>query len=644
MSSLFKSSRRARRYERQAPSIAFRAGMLGVVTLMLFGVLVFRLWFLQVISGNEYVAMAQNNRVRFVPNEAPRGIIYDRNKQPLVENRAGLAVTVLPAALKNPASELQQLSQIIQTPVSDIQQELDQHKDDSYSSVVVKKDITPDMKSYLIERIPLYFPGIDIKKYPLRSYPGGAEASHVLGHVGQIDQQELKEPRYKGYPLDAEIGKDGVEYQFDKYLRGVDGGTEVEVDASGRPKTDATGQPVDLSKKDAIPGNDVVLTIDSNIQKITENALNYGISLARAKHYPAPGGAAIVMDPKSGQILAMASAPTYDPSVWVGGMSNANYAKLTNPSAHDPMLNRAIEGQYPPGSTFKSITAIAGLQEKLINPAATVNSTGSWHVPGDPTVIFHDWSALGVVDLHRAIVMSCDTYFYEVGYHFYKDNNNQGIQKWSRILGLGSPTGVDLPGEAAGRVPDPAWKRQVGKTPIDKMWLPGNSVNMAIGQGDVLVTPLQMASVYCTIANGGTLVKPHVGLRVEDAATHQTIQDLEPPPGDSAGIDPHNLDLIKSALIGAAQPGSAIGGVFAGFQPTIAGKSGTAQVAGKSDYAWYASYAPADNPKYVVLVMIEQGGGGSTSAAPTVRKIYESLFPQAHPAPAAAQAPPPPST
>ena len=624
--------------------MAFRSGMLGVVTLMLFGVLVFRLWFLQVISGNEYVAMAQNNRVRFVPDEAPRGIIYDRNKQPLVENRAGLAVTVLPAALKNPASELQQLSQIIQTPESDIQKKLDQHKDDSYSSVVVKKDITPDIKSYLIERIPLYFPGIDIKKYPLRSYPNGAEASHVLGHVGQIDQQELQEPRYKGYPLDAEIGKDGVEYQFDQYLRGVDGGTEVEVDASGRPKTDAMGQPVDLSKKGTVPGNDVVLTIDSNIQKITENALDYGINLARAKHYPAPGGAAIVMDPKSGQILAMASAPTYDPSVWVGGMSDANYAKLTDPSAHDPMLNRAIEGQYPPGSTFKSITAIAGLQEKLINPADTVDSTGSWHVPGDPAVIFHDWSALGVVDLHRAIVMSCDTYFYEVGYHFYQDNNNQGIQKWARILGLGSPTGVDLPGEASGRVPDPTWKQQVGQTPIDKMWLPGNSVNMAIGQGDVLTTPLQMASVYCTIANGGTLVKPHVGLRVEDAATHQTIQNLEPPPGGSAGIDPYNLGLIKSALIGAAQPGSAIGSIFAGFQPTIAGKSGTAQVAGKSDYAWYVSYAPADNPKYVVLVMIEQGGGGSTSAAPTVRKIYESLFPQAQPAPAAAQAQPPPST
>ncbi len=628
-SSLFKSSRRRKRRDygdRQPPSIAFRAGMLGAMALLLFGVLIFRIWFLEVISGNQYVAMAKDNFIRFVPDEAPRGIIYDRNGKPLVENRAGLAVTVLPAALKEPQRELAELSKIIKVPEADIQQKLDQHKNDTYSSIVVKKDITPAMKSYLIERIPLYFPGVDIKTFPLRSYPNGQEAAHVLGHVGQIDQQELAEPRYKGYKDDAEIGKDGVEYEYDKWLRGVDGGMQLEVDASGRPKTDASGQPVELSSQKAVPGNDVYLSIDSNIQTATEAALQYGVNLAHQKNYPATGGAAIVMDPKNGQILGMASNPTFDPSFWVGGMSTAKYQELTEPSAHDPLLNRAIQGQYPPGSTFKAITALAGLQEGLINPAATVDSTGSWHVPGDPSVIFHDWAPLGIVDLHRAIVMSCDTYFYDVGYRFYKDNNNQGIQKWARIMGLGKPTGVDLPGEAAGRIPDPAWKQQVGQTPIDKMWMPGNSVNMAIGQGDVLVTPLQMAAVYCAIANGGTLVRPHVGLRVVDPVTHQMLQDLEPPLGPSAGLNPENLAMVKSALIGAAQPGSAIGSVFAGFQPTIAGKSGTAQVAGKADYGWYVAYAPADNPQYVVLAMIEQGGGGSASGAPTVKKILESLF------------------
>ncbi len=610
---------------RQLPSVALRAGLMGVGALLLFGILIFRIWFLQVISGNEYTAMAENNRVRFVPEEAPRGIIVDRNQQPLVENRAGLAVTVFPPAMKNPQQEIAALSQVIQVSPEDIQKQLDAHKNDTYTSVVVKKDITPEMKSYLIERTPLYFPGVDIKKYPLRSYPQGSEAAHVLGHVGQIDEKELKEPRYQdGYKAGDEIGQDGAEYQFDYWLKGVDGGQQVEVDASGKPKQE-------LSSVMAQPGKNVVLTIDSRIQKATEDALRYGIDLARSKHYPANAGSAIVMDPKTGEVLAMASMPNYDPSVWVGGMSTAQYQQLTDPAAGDPLLNRAIQGQYPPGSTFKVISTFAGLQEGMITPSETVNSTGTWHVPGDPTVVFHDWSALGIVDLHRAIVMSCDTYFYEVGYRFYNNNNNQGLQKWARLMGLGSPTGIDLPGEAKGRVPDPQWKQQVGQTAIDKMWLPGNSVNMAIGQGDVLATPMQMAMVYSAIANNGRIMKPHIGLRVTDPVTNETIKEWQPEVESDLPISPDNMRLVQQALIGAAQPGSAIGSVFAGFQPVIAGKSGTAQVAGKADYAWYAAYAPANDPKYVVVVQIEQGGGGSTSAAPAVKKIMEALFPQAQP-------------
>ncbi len=616
------------------PSVSFRTGILAVITLLLLGIIGFRIWFLEVISGSEYVAMANNNRIRYIPDEAPRGIIYDRNHQSLVDNRAGLAVTVFPAALKNPQQELADLSKIIQEPEAKIQSTLQQHQEDAYSSVVVKKDITPEMKSYLIERIPLYFPGVDIKKLPLRNYPGGQEAAQLLGHVGQIDQHDLTEPHFKGYKAGSEVGKDGIEYEYDKWLRGVDGGTEIEVDATGRPKSDATGQPVELNSKVAIPGDDVVLSIDSHLQQVTEQALAQGIDLAHNLHYPATGGAAVVMNPNNGEILAMASYPTYDPSVWVGGMSNAQYSQLTDPEAHDPLLNRAIAGQYPPGSTFKSITTIAGLQDGLINPDETVNSTGVWHVPGDPGTIFHDWAPLGVVDLNRAIVMSCDTYFYEVGYHFYKANS-QGIQQWARKMSLGSPTGVDIPGEAAGRIPDPAWKQGVGQTAIDKMWLPGNSVNMAIGQGDVLVTPLQMATVYSAIANGGRLVTPHIGLEVEDPVTHAVIKDLRPPqPPKDLGISADTIARLHRALIGAAQPGSAIGGVFGGFRPQIAGKSGTSQVAGKTDYAWYVAYAPAENPQYVVAVLVEQGGGGGAVAAPTVKKILSAIFPQAAPPPA----------
>jgi penicillin-binding protein 2 len=403
--------------------------------MLLFGVLFFRIWFLQILSGNQYTAMAENNRIRYIPEEAPRGVIYDRNKQPLVENRAGLAVTVFPAALKDPQRELAELSQVIQVPLEEIQKQLELHKEDTYRSVVVRRDITPEMKSYLIERIPLYFPGVDIKKFPLRSYPNGAEAAHLLGHVGQIDEQELASERYQeGYKPGDEIGKDGVEFQFDKWLRGVDGGKEVEVDAAGHPKRE-------LRSIKATPGNNLILTIDSRIQKATEDALHYGINMANQMHYPANGGAAVVMNPKNGEILAMASLPTYDPSVWVGGMSEAKYKELTAEDSGDPLLNRAIQGQYPPGSTFKVVTAIAGLQEGIISQLTDFTCTGVWDVLSQP---FKCWGAHGDVDLRQAIIQSCDTYFYNVGYRF-STSGGWGLHIWCRLLGWGRQTGIFLP-------------------------------------------------------------------------------------------------------------------------------------------------------------------------------------------------------
>ena len=620
----FLNSKPRKKNERKQPSIAIRVGVLGGMAVLLFAVLIFRIWFLQILSGEQYVAMAEDNRTRFIVDEAPRGIIYDRNKMPLVENRAGLAVTVFPPALKDPQKELTDLGKIVGMPYEDIQKQLDLHAQDTYRSVVVKKDITPEMKSYLIERIPLYFPGVDIKKFPLRSYPGVSEAAHLLGHVGQIDEEELKEPRYDGYKAGDEIGKDGVEYQFDKYLKGIDGGSEVEVDAAGRPKNV-------IKEITAQPGNNVYLTIDSKVQKATEDALNWGIDLAHQKHYPANGGAAVVMNPQTGEILAMASVPTYDPKVWVGGMSDAAYQQLTQDGANDPLLNRAVSGQYPPGSTFKVVTAIAGLQEGIISQLTTFTCTGVWDVLSQP---FKCWGVHGESDIRRAIIMSCDTFFYNVGYNFYKANS-LGMQNWARTLGLGKATGVDLPGEADGRIPDPEWKARVGQTEIDKMWMPGNSVNFSIGQGDILVTPLQMATLYSAIANGGRLVKPHVGLRAEDQVTGKLIADLQPDGGMQLPVSSDNLRAIQEGLAGATAPGTTVGDTFVGFKTPVSGKTGTAQVAGKADYAWYAAYAPSNNPQYVIIIMIEQGGGGGSVAAPTARHLLDALFPQPAPAPAA---------
>lgn len=624
--SSFLSSRKKRK-ELKVPSVAFRIGMMGAFAVLLFAVLFFRIWFLQVLSGDKYVAMAENNRVRFIPEEATRGIIYDRNKLPLVENRAGLAVTVFPPALTDPERELAELSQAIGMPVEDIKKVLAQHQEDTYRSVVVKKDITPEQKSYLIERIPLYFPGVDIKKYPLRSYPQGSEAAHLLGHVGEIDQAELAEPAYAEYKAGDEIGKDGVEFQFDQYLRGIDGGREVEVDAAGRPKRE-------LGSNEAVPGKNVVLTIDSNIQKATEDALAAGIDLAHEKSYTAAnGGAAVVMNPKTGEIYAMASYPSFDPNLWVGGIKTADYQALSAEGANDPLLNRVIAGQYPPASTFKSFTAMAALEENIVTQLTNFTCTGEWDVLSQP---FKCWGVHGDVDMRNAIIQSCDTYFYNVGYRFYKADS-LGIQRWAGQAGFGRSTGIDLPGEAVGRVPDPQWKQEVGVTDIDKMWLPGNSVNMAIGQGDVLATPLQLVTGYAAIANDGLIVKPHVGLRVEDYRTGEELVNLQPDEVSQLGASMETLRAIREGLEGATAPGTTVGDTFVGFSPSVAGKTGTAQVAGKTDYAWYVAYAPVDDPQVVVAVLIEQGGGGGSVAAPTVRRILEAFF-NTPPAPADGQA------
>ncbi|MHB0866985.1 MAG: penicillin-binding protein 2 [Thermoleophilia bacterium] len=620
------SSGRQKQNGRRLPSLALRAGALGGMAILLFATLIFRIWFLQVLSGDQYVAMAENNRIRYIAEEAPRGLIYDRSHKPLVENRAGLAVTVFPDALKDPQQELADLGAAIQTPVDDILKQLELHKADTYSSVVVKKDISPEVKSFLIERIPLYFPGVDIKKLPLRDYPSSAQAAHVLGHVGPIDEQDLKDPHYQGHNTGDEVGKDGVEYQFDQYLKGIDGGREVEVDAGGRPKRE-------VRSITAQKGNNIVLSLDTGLQKAAEDALVWGIDLAHSRNYQAAnGGAAIVMNPRNGEIYAMASFPAYDPRVWVGGISDENYQMLTAEGANDPLLNRAISGQYPPASTFKVVTSLAGLQENMVTPLTDFTCTGVWDVLSQP---FKCWGVHGDVALRTAIIQSCDTYFYNVGYRFYKANN-QGMQRWGRELGLGGPTGVDIPGEAIGRVPDPEWKRSFGETDVDKTWLPGDSVNLAIGQGDMLATPLQMATVYSIIANGGRSVKPHVGLWVEDKVTGSMVANLQPEEGVQLPISVENLKPIQEGLAGATAPGSTVGDTFVGFPVPVAGKTGTAQVAGKSDYGWYVAYAPADDPQVVVLVLLEQGGGGSV-AAPTARKILEAYF--AHPlAPATAPA------
>jgi penicillin-binding protein 2 len=613
----------------QLPSIAVRVAVMVGIAAVLFGIILFRLWFLQVLSGQQFVAQANDNRLRSVKIVAPRGSIVDRNGTVLVDNRPGRAVGIRPMDV--PAGQMpalvKSLVAVLKMPARQIRAKLAQQKliGLPYDLVIVKEDVKMKVVSYLLEH-DLSFPGVEIQNDYLRDYPQGDMAAQVLGNAGEISAAELKQNHFKGYSAGDVVGQAGLEWTYDSWLRGRDGVAKVEVDAMGRPKANA---PVPGGRLPQ-PGDTLVTTIDAGVQAAAEKALVKGIELAHSTGNPAAnGGAAVVMDVHTGQVLAMASYPTYDPKVWVGGISTKDYKKLSAKSANYPMLNRPIQESVAVGSTFKVVDAVAALEEGVITPATTFYCNGTFKIPNTTdNIIWHCWlpSGHGTISLIPAIAQSCDVYFYNVGYKFYLRQGTE-LEDWARRLGMGKPAGIDIPGEVAGRVPTPAWKQKYFKTAVDKIWKPGDSVNLAIGQGNMEATPLQLATTYAAIANGGTIVTPHLGLKVTDAQG-QLVRNLAPTTGThKVEIAQSTLNAVRTGLREAATVGTSAP-TFAGYPIPVAGKTGTAQVFGKGDYGWYASYAPANDPKYVVVVMIEQGGHGGTVSAPASRLIYDQLFHQ----------------
>ena len=612
------------------PSIALRVAVMVGIAVVLFSIILFRLWFLQILSGQQYVAEANNNRLRSVKIVAPRGSIVDRNGAVIVENRPGLAVGI--RTMDVPAGQLptivRNLAAVLKMPARKVQHQMDKQKliGLPYDLVIIKEDVKTKVVSYLLEH-DQSFPGVEIQQNYLRDYPQGNLAAQILGNVGGISAAELKQHRFKGYAAGDVVGQAGLEWSYDRWLRGLDGVAKVEVDAMGRPKANA---PVPGGRLPQ-PGDTLVTTLDAKVQAAAEKALVHGIDIARSSgNYAANGGAAVVMDVHSGQILAMASYPTYDPKVWVGGLSTKDYKKLSAKSANYPLLNRPIQEAIAVGSTFKPITAIAALEEGLITPATTILAGSVYASHGQ---VFKDWNpnGHGWLNLDQAITQSADTYFYPIGYKFYQRGGTL-LQDWADRLGMGKPTGVDIPGEVAGRIPTQAWKRQYFSTAIGKIWEPGDSIQLAVGQGYMTATPLQLATAYAAIANGGTIVQPHLGLKIVDQQG-QLVSDL------AANTSTHKvdvtvgtLDAVRTGLRDAASmPLGTSAPVFAGYPVPVAGKTGTAEVYDASvqenvNYAWYASYAPFNDPKYVVVVMIEKGGHGGTAAAPAARLIYDQLF------------------
>ncbi len=607
--------------------LGIRIGVLLMIALILFGVLGFRLWFLQILTGDVYADQSKNNRQREVVVEAPRGVIYDKNYKILVENRAGLTVGLLPMDMPDPKKdpqgfqmEISKLSLLLGVSETDLRSSYDKAKKDPYVTYTVKEDVAENpVVAYLKEHSEEY-PGVEVETSFLRSYPFKSLATHVLGYVGQVSAEDLDQQQFAALKGGASIGKSGVERQYDSQLRGTDGKKTVEVDAAGRPLKFLETIP-------AKPGNNLVLSIDSDLQKAAEDAIVDGIRRANDAGYKnAAGGAVVALDPNTGQVLAMASYPDYDPSLWVGGMAADKFAELNDPAAHQPLINRAISGLYPAGSTFKPFVAAAALNAGLITPDTIFNCVGKFSVKGQTWKCWKT-DGHGDVNLIQAIEQSCDVYFYNVGYLMWKQPTSV-LQNGVGLFGFGKTTGIDLPNETVGsRVPDPTWKAGYYKNPIDQAWKPGDDINLAIGQGDLLVTPLQMAVALSALANGGTVYVPHVGYQITDASGN-VIHQIDPEPASELGMSSDVLSPVRQGMrLVTSDPTGTAYSTFKDFPIAVAGKTGTAQKAPDQDYALFMGYAPADSkPQIAVVAIIEQGGHGSSVAAPVVRKVLESFF------------------
>ncbi len=592
--------------------LSLRIAVLGGFAVALFAVLFFRLWNLQVIDGSHYLAEAQNNRTREYRVLAPRGEILARNGEPIVQNRTSLALLLntskLPEDQAEANAELAKLGSLAHMSLKRVREVIaEQEKVAAGAPVTLRRDVGYDLIYYLEEN-KRRFPGVSVERVFVRAYPDGSEAAHVVGYVSEVTEEQLKEQRYANLDPGEEVGQNGAEYAYDEYLRGVPGRTRVQVNAMGQPTPG--GQLVQVAPT---PGKDLVLTINQAVQQAGEAALS-------ERGLP---GAFISMNVHSGEILAMGSFPTYDPKVFTEPMTQAQVNELFRDEVLAPLADRATESAYPTGSTYKILTALAALENGVITPATTIVDNGYIERAGQK---FENagGTAYGAVSLVPALQVSSDVFMYELGSKMW---DKPYLQEWSHRLGIGEPTGLDIPGESEGLVPSRSWRNQLFKEGnTERPWSEGDDIQLATGQGDLQTTPLQLAIAYAALGNGGTIVTPHVGHEIRDAAG-RVLQEFDPGPRRHVKINPESRQAILEGLHLAAQvaPGTAAG-IFGGFPIPIAGKTGTAERPGHADQSWFASLAPYPNPNIVTIVTIEEGGFGAESAAPAVLQMLEAYF------------------
>lgn len=598
----------------RSSGLALRVTVLGGIGLILFLVIFFRLWYLQVLSGDKYLAQANDNRTQTTRVIAPRGEILDRHGKVIVGNRTALALIVDPAKLPEKVgekrAELAEVGSLLDMPLKKVRKTMRTSlKDVPGGAVTLKRDVGHDVVFY-IEENKADFPGVDVNQVFVRRYPDGNLAAHMLGYVREVTAEQLKDPAFRGTQAGDEVGVTGLENEYDRYLRGIPGEDKIQVDSSGQPK----GQLASVEPK---PGDTLRLSLDQKLQRVGESAL-------ASRGLP---GAFVTMNVKNGEILGMGSSPTFDPSLFARPYLAPKIVEgLFSKNNGAPALDRSIGGLYPTGSTFKPITAIASLEDKLVTPDEIINDTGSFNVGGVKRQNAGG-ATYGPIAMRKAFQVSSDVFFYILGDRLFQHNPKTDLQLWAHRLGIGRYTGIDLPGEQEGLLPTPKWRNDLFKEGnTERPWSEGDNVSLAVGQGDLQASPLQLAIAYATIANGGTVVTPHVGMEIEDASG-RIVQEMDPPPQRHVKINPAYRQVIMDGLHDAAQvPDGTSYGIFGGFPVPVAGKTGTAERAGHLDQSWYAVMAPYPDPKIVTIVTFEDGGFGADTAAPAALEILSQYF------------------
>jgi penicillin-binding protein 2 len=637
----------------------------AIVVAIVFVVLAARLWYLQVLTGNEYTLSAKAVHTRVIKDPAQRGVIYDRDGEVLANNVPGLNVTVIPDEISR--EQVEELARVLEADTEAVLDSYDAAFElgNQYGPMLVKENADRDDVTYVSERT-TEFPGVTVNDDYVRNYPKGNVASHILGYTGAITQEELKQEAFQGLENDSVVGKSGVELTYEEMLRGRAGEQVYNVDALGRivPEgsrvdslgrfVDANGDPivVDPSKelpdrvKDSVPGKDLALTVDLDLQRVAEAELEAAIARAQSEGYAGSGGAVVAMDPRNGEIMALASRPDFDPQLFVGGISGSQemeaFKYLNSEYANYPFTDRAITGGQPAASTFKPFTGLAGLTFGVIDAYTTVTDTGEcWRPTGSDWGCWQSWrenspnyeylGPHGTQNFAEAIKDSNDKYFYQVADWLWNATEDEDwLPHFYERFGFGQLTGVDLAGETPGRIPTRAGEKELYAAmgrPDEAYWSVGDWVNLSIGQGDLLVSPLQLARAYAALYNGGTLVTPHVGGEIRQDG--KVVEEISPEPAGQVDVSDYHIQNALEGLRAVTEDGGTAETIFKGSELDVAGKSGTGE-APKGYVNWFVGWAENQNRPMIVVVMIEGGGafqtGSEMTAGPAVRHILEAYY------------------